>query len=80
MPCLVDGGGIGPCQVRPLAPQLAALNRGCVSLEELAALDALTGEQDPICDAAMVDPLTAAVCTLPQIRALVDDLFAVETE
>ena len=30
--------------------------------------------------ALMMDPLTAAVCTLPQIRAMTDELFAAEAQ
>jgi alpha-galactosidase len=36
---------------------------------------ALTGSREAIYHAAMLDPLTAAVCTLPQIRSMVDELL-----
>ena len=37
-----------------------------------------TGNREHVYHAIMLDPLTAAVLTLPQIRAMVDDLFAAE--
>jgi alpha-galactosidase len=30
--------------------------------------------------AVMMDPLTAGVCTLPQIRAMVDEMLEVQAE
>jgi alpha-galactosidase len=39
---------------------------------------AVRGERDAIYHAAMLDPLTAAACTLPQIHAMVDELLEAE--
>jgi alpha-galactosidase len=41
---------------------------------------ALTGDAEAIYQAVMLDPLTAAVCTLPQIRALVDEMLAAQAQ
>ena len=41
---------------------------------------ALARDKEAITHAVMMDPLTAAVCTLPQIRSMVADLFAAEAE
>ena len=35
---------------------------------------ALTGDVEVVYHAVMLDPLTTAVCTLPQIRAMVDEM------
>ena len=78
VPCLVDGNGIQPTAVGALPTQLAALNRTNVNVQELIVEAALTGDAEAMYHAVMLDPLTAAVCTLPQIRALVDKMLAAQ--
>jgi alpha-galactosidase len=80
VPCLVDGNGIQPIKVGPLPPQLAALNRTNINVQELIVEAALTGSKDAVYHAIMLDPLTAAVCTLPQIHELVDKMLAAEAQ
>jgi alpha-galactosidase len=80
VPCLVDKNGVQPCYVGILPPQLAALNRTNINVQELAVQGALSGDRELIYQAAMLDPLTGAVCTLPQIRAMMDELLAAEAE
>jgi alpha-galactosidase len=80
VPCLVDGNGIQPIKVGPLPAQLAALNRTNINVQELIVEAALTGNKDAVYHAVMLDPLTAAVCTLPQIRELVDKMLAAEAQ
>jgi alpha-galactosidase len=75
VPCLVDGNGIQPTHVDGYPPQLAALNRTNINVQELTVHAALTGDIEAIHHAVMLDPLTAAVCTLPQIHAMVGELF-----
>jgi alpha-galactosidase len=74
--CLVDGNGIQPTRVEGYPPQLAALNRTNINVQELIVHAALTGEVEAVHHAVMLDPLTAAVCTLPQIHAMVGELLA----
>ncbi len=78
VPCLVDGNGIQPTAVGALPSHLAALNRTNVSVQELTVQAALTGEVEAVHHAVMLDPLTAAVCTLPQIRSMVEELLAAQ--
>jgi alpha-galactosidase len=80
VPCLVDGNGIQPTTVGALPTQLAALNRTNVNVQELIVEAALTGDVEAVYHAVMLDPLTAAVCTLPQIRTMVDELLAAQAE
>jgi alpha-galactosidase len=75
VPCLVDGNGIQPTAAGSLPTQLAALNRACVNVQELIVEAALAGDTEAVHHAVMMDPLTAAVCTLPQIRAMVDEML-----
>jgi alpha-galactosidase len=76
VPCLVDGNGIQPTRVDNYPPQLAALNRTNINVQELIVHAALAGDTEAIHHAVMLDPLTAAVCTLPQIHDMVDELLA----
>jgi alpha-galactosidase len=72
---LVDGNGIQPTPVDGYPPQLAALNRTNINVQELIVHAALTGEVEAVHHAVLLDPLTAAVCTLPQIHQMVDELL-----
>jgi len=76
VPCLVDGAGVQPTRVGALPPQLAALIRTNVNVQELTVEAALTGRREHVYHAAMLDPHTAAELDLDQIHALVDALIA----
>jgi alpha-galactosidase len=78
VPCLVDHNGVQPTAVGPLPPQCAALNRTNVNVQELAVEAALSGDREHVYHAVMLDPLTGALLTLKQIRAMVDELFTAE--
>jgi alpha-galactosidase len=75
VPCVVDANGIQPTVVDPLPPQLAGLNRTNVNVQELIVAAALTGGTEAVHHAVSLDPLTAAVCTLEEIRALTAELL-----
>lgn len=66
-PCLVDGTGVHPLAVGALPPQCAAVIRTMVNVQELAVEAALSGNREHVYHAIMLDPLTAAVLTLPQV-------------
>jgi len=76
LPCLVDVNGVQPTKIGALPPQLAALMRTNVNVQELTVEAALTGKREHIYHAAMLDPHTAAELSLDQIWSLVDDLIA----
>jgi alpha-galactosidase len=76
VPCLVDGAGVQPTRVGALPPQLTALIRTNVNVQELTVEAALTGRREHVYHAAMLDPHTAAELDLDQIHALVDALLA----
>jgi alpha-galactosidase len=79
VPCLVDSNGIQPTPIGALPTQLAALNRTNINVQELIVEAALTGCTDAVHHAVLLDPLTAAVCTLPQIHAMVDELLTAQS-
>jgi len=73
-PCLVDANGVQPTSVTGLPPQLVALMRSQINVQELTVRALLDENIDHVYHAAMMDPHTAAELDLRQIRALVDDL------
>lgn len=79
VPCLVDSNGVQGTFVGNLPTQIAALNRTNINVQELAVEAALMGDQDAVHYAIMMDPLTAAVCTLPQIHTMVDEMLEAQS-
>ena len=80
VPCLVDGNGVQPTAIGDLPTQLAAINRTNVNVQELIVDAALNGDLDAVYHAVMLDPLTGAVCTLPQIRQMVSELLTAQKQ
>src|SRR5690606_29156120 len=74
--CLVDDRGVQPTVFGELPPQCAAVNRTNVNVQELAVLAARTRRREHVYHAVLNDPLTGALLTLDQTRAMVDELFA----
>ncbi len=75
VPVYVDRGGFHPVHVGALPPQLVALNHVSVMVEEMAVEAALTGDPRLVFQAIAYDPLTAAVLSLAEIRALVNEML-----
>jgi alpha-galactosidase len=75
VPCLVDRAGVHPCVVGALPPQLAALNRSNIAVQELVVKGHLERDKEAIYQAVALDPLTAAVCSLDEMWKLTDDMF-----
>ena len=73
--CHVDSTGLNPQPVHDIPPQLVAMMRTNVNVQELTVQALLTENRDHIYHAAMLDPRTAAELDLGQIRRLVDDLL-----
>jgi alpha-galactosidase len=76
VPCLIDDSGIQPTYIGALPPQLTALIRTNVNVQELTVAALMTENREHIYHAAMMDPHTAAELDLDQIWHLVDDLLA----
>ena len=75
VPCLVDRNGIQPTYIGELPPQLTALMRTNINVQELTVKALLTENKEHIYHAAMVDPHTAAELDLNQIWDMVDELI-----
>jgi alpha-galactosidase len=75
VPCLVDRNGIQPTVIGELPPQLTAMMRTNINVQELTVQALITENREHIYHAAMMDPHTAAELDLDQIWSLVDDLL-----
>ena len=80
VPCLIDGNGVQPTKINTSPPPLAALNRTNVNVQELIVEASLTGNVDAVHHAVLLDPLTGAVCTLPQIREMVNEMLQAQAK
>ncbi|KKB09937.1 alpha-glucosidase/alpha-galactosidase [Devosia chinhatensis] len=75
VPCLVDDNGLQPTYIGDLPPQLTALIRTNLNVQELTVRALVEENREHIYHAAMMDPHTAAELDLDQIWNLVDDLL-----
>jgi alpha-galactosidase len=76
--CLVDGNGVHPTRYGALPPQMAGLCASNLAMFGLAADAAIHRSVETAVHALMLDPLTAAVCTPTQIRAMTLEMFAAQ--
>jgi alpha-galactosidase len=78
--CLVDKRGLQPCAFGPLPEHVAALNRQHMAVHELVVQALLERDREEARLALMLDPLTAAVCSLDEISAMFDEMWAAQAE
>jgi len=76
--CLVNKMGVQPVHFGRLPTQLAALNMAHMAVHDLVTTAVLQQDREAAFYALMVDPLTAAVCSPAEIRAMFDEMAAVE--
>lgn len=74
VPVLVDANGLQPTVVTDIPPQLIALMRTNINVQELTVRALVEENREHIYHAAMLDPHTAAELDLQQIWDLVDEL------
>ncbi|MCK4373670.1 MAG: alpha-glucosidase/alpha-galactosidase, partial [Candidatus Brocadiae bacterium] len=75
-----DKNGVQPTFIGDLPPACAAINRACVNVQELTVRAGLSGDRDLVYAAAAMDPLAGAICTLRQVREMVDRLFDAQAQ
>ncbi|MCL4515450.1 MAG: alpha-glucosidase/alpha-galactosidase [Firmicutes bacterium] len=80
VPCLVNKAGVQPCHVGALPPQLAAMNRTNINVQQLTVEAALTGKREYVYHAVMMDPHASSVLSLDEIWAMVDELIEAHGE
>jgi alpha-galactosidase len=80
VPIYVDRLGLHPSVVGNLPPQCAALNMTNILVQGLAVEASFTGDPELVMNAVALDPLTAAVLTLQEIRDMVTEMLAAEAK
>jgi alpha-galactosidase len=75
VPTLVDANGLHPTVVPEIPPQLVALMRTNINVQDLTVAALVEENLENIYHAAMLDPHTGAELDLDQIWSLVDDLL-----
>lgn len=78
--CEVSPAGIRPVRYGRLPSHLAAINSMQVGMQRLAVEAALECDPEKVFQAMALDPLTAAVCTLDEIRAMTRELMQAHAE
>ena len=73
--CKVDRGGLKPVHFGSLPEQLAALNRSHMAVHELVVQALMERDRKKAKYALMLDPLTAAVCSLEEIDRLFEEMW-----
>jgi alpha-galactosidase len=75
VPTFADDAGLHPTVVGDLPSQCAAMCMTNVNVQLLAAEAALTGDPERVVQAAAMDPLTSAVCTLSEVREMCTEIL-----
>jgi alpha-galactosidase len=76
--CVVDGRGVQPVHFGSLPEQCAALNRSHMSVHELVVQALIERDREAARHALMLDPLTAAVCSLDEISSMFDKMWTAQ--
>jgi alpha-galactosidase len=76
--CLVDRNGINPTRYGALPPQMAHICSSNMAYFDLAATACIEKSKEAATYALMLDPLSSAVCTPGQIKAMTSEIFEAE--
>ncbi len=80
VPCHIDKNGAHPQKFGRLPSHLAGLCRSNMSVFDVAVEAILARSREGAIRALMLDPLTAAVCSLDEIRSMANELFEAEKQ
>ena len=75
VPCIIDAKGIHPNRVTDIPPQLIAIMRSNINVQELTVKALVAQDRQYVYHAAMMDPHTGADLDLEQIWQMVDELI-----
>jgi len=78
VPVYVDRTGLHPTVIGNLPPACAALNMTNVLVQQLAVEASFSGDPELVMQAIALDPLTAAVLTLDEIRRMTAEMLEAE--
>ncbi len=80
VPCSVDADGISAQAIGDIPAHLAAINLTQINVQRLAVKAALESDPEVVFQAMALDPLTAAVGTLDEIREMTAELLAAHAQ
>jgi len=80
VPCYVDGNGINVPIVGDLPLGAAAICNQSVSIQRMSVIAAVTADYDLLRQAMLLDPLTGAVLTPPEVWQLADEMLVAQEE
>jgi alpha-galactosidase len=78
VPVFVDRTGLHPTVVGSLPPQCAALNMTNVLVQGLTVEASFAGDPELVMQAVAIDPLTASVLTLKEVRDMTAEMLDAE--
>lgn len=80
VPCYVDGNGISVPKLGDLPLGCAAVCSQSIWVQRLAVEAAVAGDVNLLKQAALMDPLTGAVCNPPEVWQMIDEMLIAEEE
>ena len=80
IPCYVDRNGISVPVWGDLPPGCAAICAASVRVQDLAVRAAVTGDVKLLKQAMLLDPLTGAVCTPPEVWRMADEMLLAQAK
>lgn len=80
VPCYVDGNGISVPKVGDLPLGCAAVCSQSIWVQKLAVEAAVAGDATLLKQAALMDPLTGAVCNPPEVWQMIDEMLVAQEE
>ena len=78
VPCYVDGNGVSVPRVGELPLGCAAVCSQSAWVQRLAVEAAVSGDVELLKQAALMDPLTGAVCDPPEVWQMVDEMLVAQ--
>lgn len=80
VPCYVDGNGISVPKINELPLGCAAVCSQSIWVQKLAVEAAVAGDINLLKQAALMDPLTGAVCNPPEVWQMIDEMLIAQEE
>lgn len=80
VPVMVDANGLNPCRVGELPPQMASVCASNMAVFDRMADAIIHKSVEAAVHALLLDPLTAAVCSPREIKAMAMELFETEKD
>ena len=75
VPVIASKAGLAPIRTGSLPPQCNLLVSATAQIETLVVDGSLEGDREKVVQALMYDPLSAAVCSMQEIRDMADEMF-----